>query len=503
MGIIIRQSFKATVASYFGIAVGAVATLFVYPYFLSPEIIGLSRVLLDAAIFFAFFAQAGLPFAIVKYFHHFNLNRYSFFWLSALLPLISFTLITLISLSFRETFVGLFSEKSPLFVRYFLYIFPFAFFYMYQNIYESYSATLYRIAVPKVVREVFIRVMMIVVVAVYAYFRLSVTEFIVMIVMAYAAAAVLNFSYVARISPEKFFRVKKITIPKSLLKEGSFYIMIMFFAGIGTNIVSRVDTFMITSMVGLESTGIYSISFFIAAVIEIPSRTTLQISAPFVSEAMTNRDYAKVGALYSRNTINQAVIGGLLLIMIWINVDALFALMPNGEIYAAGKYVVLFIGIAKLIDSVTGMNSTILIYSHYYRYYMVLVFLLAILTIAGNLLMIPLFGINGAAAASMASFFVANGVVILIIYNKFGIQPFNLKFLLLLAVYALSFFLHYIMPDIGNVYYDSVYRTLIIFTVYAAIVYLTGISPDVNAMAEKIPLAGKMLASVRSWIKKT
>ena len=44
MGIVIRQSIKASIVSYAGAVIGAVSTIFIYPYFLSPELIGLNRI---------------------------------------------------------------------------------------------------------------------------------------------------------------------------------------------------------------------------------------------------------------------------------------------------------------------------------------------------------------------------------------------------------------------------------------------------------------------------
>jgi hypothetical protein len=39
MGIVIRQSIKGSLVSYAGAFIGMVSTIFIYPYFLTPEII--------------------------------------------------------------------------------------------------------------------------------------------------------------------------------------------------------------------------------------------------------------------------------------------------------------------------------------------------------------------------------------------------------------------------------------------------------------------------------
>ena len=54
MGIVIRQSLKTVAVTYLGIALGFINTLWLYPYVLSEEQIGLSRTLINAAFLFEF-----------------------------------------------------------------------------------------------------------------------------------------------------------------------------------------------------------------------------------------------------------------------------------------------------------------------------------------------------------------------------------------------------------------------------------------------------------------
>ncbi|MDP4964928.1 MAG: lipopolysaccharide biosynthesis protein, partial [Salibacteraceae bacterium] len=49
MGIIRKQSFFSSIILYIGMAFGFVLILFVYPKYLSPEEIGLVRVIIDIA----------------------------------------------------------------------------------------------------------------------------------------------------------------------------------------------------------------------------------------------------------------------------------------------------------------------------------------------------------------------------------------------------------------------------------------------------------------------
>jgi O-antigen/teichoic acid export membrane protein len=159
--------------------------------------------------------------------------------------------------------------------------------------------------------------------------------------------------------------------------------------------------------------------------------------------------------------------------------------MPNGDIFEAGKYVVLFIGLGKLIDVTTGINNLILTYSKYHRYLILFVITLGIITVTGNFILIPILGITGAALASLASYFIINSVVILFIYIKLGIQPFTLTTLKIFLLIALAFFINYLLPTLDNWFLDSLYRSLILLGIFVGITYFYKLSEDLNSLVRK------------------
>ena len=109
MGIVIRQSIKGTIVSYIGAFIGMVSTIFIYPYFLTPELIGLNRILIDSAFLFAFFAQIGIPNAIIKFspkLKQKGLIREAYRY-ALLLPLISFVFFGTLVFLGKDSFQGL------------------------------------------------------------------------------------------------------------------------------------------------------------------------------------------------------------------------------------------------------------------------------------------------------------------------------------------------------------------------------------------------------------
>ena len=99
MGIVIKQSIKGTIVNYVGIAVGFITTFFIVTKYLSQEEIGLTRVLIDAAVLFASFAQLGTGSSIIRFFPFFKdekAKHHGFFGKSTSAPLISVHILLLL-----------------------------------------------------------------------------------------------------------------------------------------------------------------------------------------------------------------------------------------------------------------------------------------------------------------------------------------------------------------------------------------------------------------------
>ena len=78
--------------------------------------------------------------------------------------------------------------------------------------------------------------------------------------------------------------------------------------------------------------------------------------------------------------------------------------MPKGQIYEAGRNVVILVGLAKLINLLFSLNDGIISMSKYYRFNMLLTLFLGLLMIGSDIILIPKYGLIGAAAALLGVF---------------------------------------------------------------------------------------------------
>lgn len=69
MGIVIRQSAKASIVTYLGTAIGTFNVIFLYNQFLSQAQVGLiAGALVSIPLIFASFTQLGIPHIAVRFF---------------------------------------------------------------------------------------------------------------------------------------------------------------------------------------------------------------------------------------------------------------------------------------------------------------------------------------------------------------------------------------------------------------------------------------------------
>lgn len=254
--------------------------------------------------------------------------------------------------------------------------------------------------------------------------------FLKLFVSNYLLSFVIYYAYAKHLGFTTGFRFKEIK-KKELIVYG-FYTVLDRGAAI---IVANLDLIMIAYLLELSNVAIYGLAFFIAAVLLIPQKAILTPALPLVSKAVRDHKLIELKKLYSQTSINQIIIGGALFALIWVNIDAIFSLIPSQ--FSEGKWVVFFIGISKLAILSTGISSPIIVYSKYYRINLVFNLFLVGLTIFSNYILINKYGMTGAAIATAITFLTYNILKVVYIQYRFKMQPFTtetIKSILILLI---------------------------------------------------------------------
>jgi O-antigen/teichoic acid export membrane protein len=247
---------------------------------------------------------------------------------------------------------------------------------------------------------------------------------------------------------------------------------------------------MLASMTGLEFTGIYSMAFFIAALIELPRRAISQLTATLFAGYWKNEDFPAMQTLFRQVSINQFLLGSLILLLIWVNLDALFFLMPNGAIYTAGRYVVLIIGLTKVVDLLFGGNHEILLNSPAYRFSLIALVFLGVIAFSINYVMIPPYGMNGAAAGTVVSVLLYNSLKSGFIWVRYRLWAFDRKTLYALGLVAALFVLQSLWPtrhlnSLTELLLVSAAKSLLLLVLYIGCLFRWNLSPEITGTWHK------------------
>lgn len=501
MGVIRKQSIKGTIVNYIGTVIGMFTVLFILTNYLTQEEVGLTQVFVAAGFLFAGLAQIGTNASIVRFYPYFknpDKNDHGFFFFTLIVPLIGFCIYLFVFLIFKNLITSFFIQESELFVNYFYFIIPLGFFMLYQTVFETNSVVLHRIVVPVFVKEVGVRCMSLGLYLLFAFHFISITGLIIGFCCTYGIAALINFCYL--------FSLRRISlkpdlkhITKPLRKDFLFYTLFLMGSALTTVIVPNLGTFFITAKLGLALAGVYAISKHVTALIEIPYRSLGAIANPHVSQTIKENDFVKTNRLIKKVSMHQFLVGVAIFFLVWTNIDLIFQLIPNGKDYISGKWVIFILGISTIINSSLSIGAATLSFSKYYYYSLFLTFVLTGTAIAMNLFCVPIFGINGAALATLSSFCIYHLFLQSLIYWKLKVIPISWNHFKILVIILVLLGLDYLYKQFATslimqnfefnlliLCAEALLRTTILGGIGFYCVYFYKISDEVNDITREL-----------------
>jgi hypothetical protein len=109
----------------------------------------------------------------------------------------------------------------------------------------------------------------------------------------------------------------------------------------------------------------------------------------------------------------------------------------------------------------------------------------AILIVFFNFLLIPIYGITGAALAALISKLIYNLVKYGFLYKKYRFQPFDRNYVWLILIGLFAYYASTFLPPFSNYIADIVIRSALISMLFTVPVYFLKISDDINARIEQ------------------
>lgn len=479
MGVVQKQSIRIAFITYFGILIGALNTMFILPRVLGAEKHGLVMLLLSLATVFTQFLHLGVPNVLIRYFPYFKFNKKYVYRMMIQIPLMSIVLFAFFLQLFGDYIFNSYKLKSGLFEEYQGFVLPLVASLVVFEIFVALSRSELKTVYPSFLREFVLRLMTLILLGVYALQRIDFEQFMLFWLGAYALNTMLMLGFLLRYKLFRFSLGWPLVHDPSVGKEMVGYGLVTLLTVSATILVNRIDVLMLGYYLDLENVAFYSIALFMATLVQIPGRSIMQIGKPILAKAWERNDRDEIQDLYHKSALNQMLIGSLMFIGIWLNIDDVLLLVP--EKYQGVQYVFFFIGIAKLFDTSCGLNGGILVTSDKYRYDLVINVILIVLTLITNVIFIPIYGMEGAALATAVSVIIYNMLKWFLLKYWYGFQPFTVRFVLGIGISLFTLLVvSYLPVNFESVLLRIIVKSAIICAIYGTFVIGLNVSQDLT-----------------------
>ncbi|OFY67504.1 MAG: hypothetical protein A3H98_13830 [Bacteroidetes bacterium RIFCSPLOWO2_02_FULL_36_8] len=486
MGIIQRQGITNTLIAYSGILVGFVNLLVLQPYLLTPEEVGLVRILYSVSLLFSSIFPVGISSFTLKYFPYFRnpeKGHHGFFWIITGATALLYILFSTVGYFFKDIIIEKYTEKSFLFTEYFNYVLPMGLFMGFIAVLTAYCFALFKPNFPSFLNELFNRLAFTILLSLYFLKLITIHSFIAGYVLIYGLQFIILTVFIYK--NDRITVFPQWNFLKPYLNRQTFLFTSMFgFAGIASIGLKNVDVALLGGFVSLDKVAVYSIAVLIGTLIEIPSNVLNRITDGRISDALAKNDLNTVDKIYKDSVRYLTVVGGFLFLLLIVNLQNGLSFLPAE--YRNGYWVTIIIASSSLINMSTGTNSSIIYFSKKYLYGIFLLLLLIVTTFLLNFWLIPNMEILGAAFATGISAFLFNVSKCLVIYRIFKFQPYNYHYLILVLFFSCALMLNFVLPVLDSVFLDLIYRNSSVLLLYIVGVFFSKLIPEnLNIISRK------------------
>lgn len=494
MGIVVKQSIKGTIWTYLGVIIGFISASYIYPNFLSTDQIGLIGLLVSYVQLLGMVFLLGLPGVtnrLFPYFRDAKNGHNGFLKIALVFHLVGALLLILLYFLFKPSIINNNLESSPLFVQYLYLLVPMTIAMMAFNFFDNYTKVLYNASIGIFMQEFLQKALILVITILFALDLVNFQTYMNVYAIAFSVKTIIIFIHLLRNNEIKTAPLEPVLTPW-MKKEILTVALFNFVGGLGAMIIFKFDKIIINHLTDLSNTGVYTIAFYFGSIISKPATPINKIASTIIADAWKSNNVEQIRSIYYKSCINQLIIGGFLFLGVVVNLDNIIILL--GEDFAEAKWVIFFIGLGYLINMSTGASGETIGLSKYYRYNLIFLGILIISTISLMFLLIPVWGIVGAAVSIAGAFLLNNLIRFTFLKMKFGLQPFSYQNLLITIFYIAIYFLVYLIPTFPFIY-DLLLRSIIVVLTTAVFLYFIPISDDIWAIRNTI--LQKILAYLR------
>lgn len=493
MSTIRRQSIIASLVIYIGFAIGMLNTYFLGEerYFTSNQY-GLITILVPIASMMYAFANLAMPSYIMKFYPYYKdhlPDRKNDMLTWALLGgLIGFGLVVVGGIIFKDLVIRKYSQNSPELVRYYYWIFPLGLGLTILGILEVYAWNVGKAVLTNFMREVQWRLLTTVLIVLFIFKLIpDFDSFVKFYSFTYPVVAISLLIYLISTGKIHFtFSVSKVT--RRYFRKIITFNLFIYSGFLVLTIAQVFDQLVIASVLqdGMAKAGVFGFAQIMATVILAPQRGIIAAAVPHLSRAWKEKDMGKLQRIYQRSSLNQLIFSVGIFLLIAINYREAILTFNQKEIFLAGFSAFILMGLTRVVEMGTGLNSQIIGTSTYWRFELISGICLLAFMLPLTVILTRQFDILGPAIANLVSISLYNLIRLIFLWKKFGLFPFvPASFYTLLIGAAVTFISWWLCRDVQG-FWGLVIRSSIFIILFASAVIGFKLSPDTQAVVASL-----------------
>lgn len=299
------------------------------------------------------------------------------------------------------------------------------------------------------------------------YYSLVISNYIVVILsIIYYFYKLYKFDLIGKIQKDcKNFDIVKYSAP-------------LLFTSIGIILSQNVDKYMIGYFIGEESVAIYRIALQFGTISSIALMSVNTIFSPMISNLFYDNKIDELKSMYILTTKWVTVFNMMVFGMIIVFSKDIMRIA--GDDFVKGGNVLIIVAIGQVINSIVGSVGNINSMTGKPKYELFSSSVAMISNIILNVLLIPIYGVNGAAVATACSIAIENILNFKLMYNRFKFNPYNKYYFILALITILSSTMIFFISRFININYfiRLIICGIVYMTVFLGLVFKLMISRE-------------------------
>lgn len=284
------------------------------------------------------------------------------------------------------------------------------------------------------------------------------------IAIAYTLSIIITFFIIL------FYFIKR--LPESIKKiqnDSMHSITLLYFSlpllisGLGMFLISGVDKLILGSLAKEVEVGLYTTAVSLAQYLLLFYSVSIFIYQPIVSRLVAENNIVNIKEIYQILTKWITILSLPFIILLLLFPETIISII-YGEKYIQAAIALQILTIAYFVHILSGPNGATLISFGKTKIIMYFTLIAGIITILSNYLLIPIFGIEGAALSTVIAYIMMNILNGIYLFKISKIHPFRKKFIFPIIIFLvfLSIFYFFVAKDLSGILRILSYIVLIL-----------------------------------------